>query len=204
MNGSFAIVAVLAASVSACTRAPDTNIELVVDSSDAAVVAETLHVLMERFDEHYPGKAVAHVDGSVIMITFTHFAPDPEVVRYCYSTPGRVRADLAGPSTPNRGAILFSEREIADASVSFRNARPALNIRLTQAGGERMQRLTTRNIGGRAQLLLDNRVLYQATIATALRDSFSIEPDMEVQPMKALAVILRSGALPAHVSERAR
>jgi hypothetical protein len=43
-----------------------------------------------------------------------------------------------------------------------------------------------------------------AETLSVLHEWFSIEPDMEVKRMQALAIILRSGALPAHVSERPR
>jgi preprotein translocase subunit SecD len=203
MNKLFATVA-LTASVVACTPAPDATVELLVDSSDAAVVAETRRILLERFGE-YHARIESKVEGSVVTVTFKHGAPDPAVVRYLYSTPGKLRTSLSGPSIPGE-AVLFTDRDLEDVRAGVDESGSAvLNIRLTPAGGKRMLRLTGRHVGAAAHTVLDGRTLFDARIQSVLSDSFRITlQDQDRERAHALAVILQAGALPACVSERAR
>lgn len=79
--------------------------------------------------------------------------------------------------------------------------RHVVRLRLTPAAGDRVLALTTRNVGKTARLTLDGRLLLEATITGVLRDSFQItSPEQETEKAMALAVVLRSGALPAVVS----
>jgi len=77
--------AVLVAALAACTPVPDTTLKLVVDSSDAQVVEETRRILLKRFDDEYPDRVEANVEGSAISVTFKHTSPDRELVRYLYT-----------------------------------------------------------------------------------------------------------------------
>lgn len=192
-----------AVSILACTPTPDTTLELLVDSSDAAVVAETQRVLLKRFDDEYPGLVEAKAEGSVITVTFKHTSPDRELVRYLYGTPGRLRATVFAASLPDHGAVLFDNRAIDTVVLGVNDAGPVLNVRLTKSGGERMQRLTSRNIGLKAHISLDGRALFDAPVMGTLGDTFVIEQiDPDPAKARALATVVRSGALPAYVSER--
>ncbi|HKS55760.1 MAG TPA: hypothetical protein VJS12_10765 [Steroidobacteraceae bacterium] len=193
-------VALTAASALACRPTPDTFIQLVVDSSDAAVIAETERVLLKRFDDEYPGVVEAKTEGSVITVAFRHTTPDRELVHALYAMPGRLRATI-----PDLGAILFTTRDIADANIAYREKEYMLRIKLVPAAKQRIQRLTTQAVGNIAQLEVDGHVWVRATISSPMSDSMQVPlPGATEVDARALSIVLRSGAhLPAQVSQRA-
>lgn len=191
--------AVLTTAVAACSPAPDTTLKLVADTSDAQAIEETRRILLERFDDEYPQRVEASVEGSVISVTFKRTSPDRALVQYLYQTPGRLQMTI-----PERGAILFTTRDVHDARSAYRDSQSFLYLQLAPAAAERLQRLTGKSIGARAQLVVDGRVLSEARIESALPGALEVTlPGAKPEEARQLAIILRSGGhLPAFVSER--
>jgi hypothetical protein len=194
-----AIVLVIAALVAGCARPPDVTLNLRVDTTDPVVVAEVRRILLFRFGEFrssFFSSIESKVDGSRLSFLFKGGAPAQSILPYLYKTSGRVRATLV--ESP---AVLFTHQDIEQAALAYENESHVVRLRLTPAAGDRVLALTTRNVGKTARLTLDGRLLLEATITGVLRDSFQItSPEQETEKAMALAVVLRSGALPAVVS----
>jgi preprotein translocase subunit SecD len=63
---------------------------------------------------------------------------------------------------PDRGAVLFTTRDIQDATSAYRDEQYALMIRLTPAAAQRMQQVTRTSVGSIAELAMDGQVLVSA------------------------------------------
>jgi len=187
------------AALQACSLEPDFELALEVDSSDPAVVEQTKGVLAARFDEFRPtllSRRSSIVEGSTIRFTFKNGAPEPKVLEYLYTTPGRVRAALV----TERFNAWFTDKDISDARVVYRDSMLTLQVRLTPEAGQRMLRLTTENLGEVVAMTLDGETLMEARINGAFGDRFEIAgQELDTDLALALTVILRTGALPADV-----
>lgn len=201
MKNSLIIpVVAITALLTGCDRAPDLVLTLAVDSRDTAVVESARQILLSRFNEFRPSflsSITSKIDGSGITFTFYGGAPSDDTIKYLYRTRGKVRAVLSDSTT-----ILFTDRDIEEARLIYSDSRFDIALRLSQEAGERVLRLTTKNIGKSARITLDNAVLLDARIQDALRDSFQLTaPHQDDEQNRALVVVLRSGALPAQVSD---
>jgi preprotein translocase subunit SecD len=85
--------------------------------------------------------------------------------------------------------------------VAYRDSQPVLRLRLTAEAGERLARLTSRNVGRVMTVTLDGETLFEATVQSALATSLEIT-GVEVDELRALSVVLRAGALPEGVATR--
>jgi len=89
----------------------------------------------------------------------------------------------------------------------LRNARPGqdefrkweTSFTLTQDGGHRFERFTEANIGNRLAVVLDNQIRSVATIQARIGDSGRITNVGTEQEASDLALVLRSGSLPAGI-----
>src|SRR5579864_1605856 len=70
---------------------------------------------------------------------------------------------------------------------------------LTQDGGQRFERFTEANIGNRLAVVLDNQIRSVATIQARISDSGRITNVGSEQEASDLALVLRSGSLPAGI-----
>jgi preprotein translocase subunit SecD len=83
------------------------------------------------------------------------------------------------------------------------NGRPAVGFNLTAEGSRRFERLTEQNIGKRLAIALDGRIQSAPGIETRISDSAIIKggpAGFAPQEARDLALVLRSGALPATVN----
>jgi preprotein translocase subunit SecD len=89
----------------------------------------------------------------------------------------------------------------------LRNARPGqdefhkfeTSFTLSQDGGRRFERFTEANIGNRLAVVLDNQIRSVATIQSRISDSGRITNVGSEQEASDLALVLRSGSLPASI-----
>lgn len=79
------------------------------------------------------------------------------------------------------------------------NNRPAVRFNLTGEGGRRFAAFTGSHINDRLAVVLDNKVQEVATIQEQIKDDGRITGAFTEQQSKDLAMILRSGALPAGI-----
>jgi preprotein translocase subunit SecD len=124
--------------------------------------------------------------------------PDSEIV------PGQASASQG--EGPRQGYYLLtrasavSGRDLKDASPgSNENGQPAVHFNLTREGGNRFYNFTSAHVGDYLAVVLDGRVRSVASIREPIRDSGQISGSMDDQQAKDLAMVLRSGALPAGI-----
>jgi len=92
-------------------------------------------------------------------------------------------------------------KDLRDATTGTdENGQPEVNFTLTNEGGQRFYSFTSQHIGDSLAVVLDNKVQEVASIKEPIRDSGRISGGrMTQQQAKDLAMILRSGALPAGI-----
>jgi preprotein translocase subunit SecD len=94
-----------------------------------------------------------------------------------------------------------SGKDLRDAREgSDQNGQPDVNFTLTGEGGQRFYNFTSAHVGESLAVVLDNKVQEVANIKEPIRDQGQISGgSMSAQQAKDLAMILRSGALPAGI-----
>jgi preprotein translocase subunit SecD len=118
---------------------------------------------------------------------------------------------LPGNSSPGAGesqqwflvsrvsAVSGKDLRSADPSRD-QNGQPSVHFNLTGEGGQRFYNFTSAHVGDSLAVVLDNKVQEVANIKEPIRDTGEISGGrMSDQAAKDLAMILRSGALPAGV-----
>ena len=91
-------------------------------------------------------------------------------------------------------------RDLRDAQPRpDENGRPSVNFSLTRDGAARFGRVTGANIGKQLAIILDNRVVSAPVIQGQITDNGRITGSFTPQQAADLALVLRSGALPASI-----
>ncbi len=91
-------------------------------------------------------------------------------------------------------------RDLRDAQMTRdENNRPAIKFSLTGEGGKRFGSFTGSHINDALAVVLDNKVESVANIQEQIRDEGRITGNFSEQEAKDLAMVLRSGALPAGI-----
>jgi preprotein translocase subunit SecD len=119
--------------------------------------------------------------------------PDMEVV------PG----STGNPADP--GGFFLVRRVAAVTGNDLRNARPStdplnlpmVSFTLNSQGASKFYRVTSENIGRQLAIVLDNRVVSAPVIEGAISADGQITGSFTQQEVQDLALVLRSGALPA-------
>ena len=97
-------------------------------------------------------------------------------------------------------ASAVTGRDLRDAQPSRdENGRPDVNFTLTAEGGRRFFNFTSAHVRDYLAVVLDNKVQEVATINEPIHDQVRISGSFTEQQAKDLAMILRSGALPASI-----
>ncbi len=112
------------------------------------------------------------------------------------------------PSMDEEGVYYILERravvtgeQLVDAQPAFdQNGRPAVNFRFNPPGGAAFGRYTAANIGNPFAIVLDNEVISAPVIQSHIPGgSGIITGNFTVEESSQLAILLRSGALPAEI-----
>jgi len=112
------------------------------------------------------------------------------------------------PSADEAGVFYVLERRptvtgerLVDARAGFdRNGLPAVDFRFDAVGGAKFGEYTSKNVGKRFAIVLDGEVISAPRIIQAiLGGSGQITGSFSVQSAGTLAILLRSGALPAQI-----
>jgi preprotein translocase subunit SecD len=97
-----------------------------------------------------------------------------------------------------KSRVELSGENLTDAQPSFQDNEPVVSFRLDGAGARTFGRLTQDNVGKLFAILLDDRVISAPRIREPiLGGSGVISGSFTVESANELAVLLRSGALPA-------
>jgi preprotein translocase subunit SecD len=111
----------------------------------------------------------------------------------------------AGTRNPTAFYVLARRSEVSgsdikDASMTRDdNGRPAVTFNLTRAAGDKFYRFSSANVGNMLAIVLDNKVRENANILEPLRDQVRITGAFSEEAARDLALVLRSGALPASI-----
>lgn len=126
--------------------------------------------------------------------------PDSEIVR------GRSSAGSQSGEGPRDGYYLLtrasavSGRDLKTAQPGANeNGQPAVHFNLTREGGNRFYSFTSQHVNDYLAVVLDGKVRSVASIREPIRDQGQISGSMDEQQSKDLAMVLRSGALPAGI-----
>ncbi len=127
--------------------------------------------------------------------------PDTELL------PGRTNRGGADSAEGPSQAYYIVTKSSAVSGRDLRDARPgqnqngqsAVNFTLTRDGGNRFYSFTSAHVNDYLAVVLDGKVREVASIREPIRDSGEISGGMNEQQSKDLAMILRSGALPAGI-----
>ena len=124
--------------------------------------------------------------------------PPDEMLLKGHGIPGSSEGEewyIVSRTSAVRGKDLRDAREGTD-----QNGQPDVNFTLTNDGGRRFYNFTSQHIGDDLAVVLDNQVQEVANIHDSIRDQGQISGGrMTEQQAKDLALILRSGALPAGI-----
>jgi len=97
-------------------------------------------------------------------------------------------------------ASAVTGRDLRTAEPSRdENGQPAVHFNLTGEGGRRFGTFTAAHVGDNLAVVLDNKVQEVAVIKEQIRDTGVINGRFSEQEAKDLAMVLRSGALPAGI-----
>jgi preprotein translocase subunit SecD len=97
-------------------------------------------------------------------------------------------------------ASAVTGRDLRNAEQSRdENAQPSVSFTLTNEGGRRFAAFTGAHVGENLAVVLDNKVQEVAVIKEQIHDNGVINGRFTEQEAKDLAMILRSGALPAGI-----
>jgi preprotein translocase subunit SecD len=116
--------------------------------------------------------------------------------------------NVVHPSADEDGVYYLLERravvsgeQLVDAQPSFdQNGRPAVNFRFNPQGGAAFGRYTAANIGNPFAIVLDGEVISAPVIQSHIPGgSGIITGNFTVEESTRLAILLRSGALPAEI-----
>lgn len=87
---------------------------------------------------------------------------------------------------------------LTDAGVAYQDGAPVVTFKFDSLGGKKFGEVTKNNIGEQLAIVLDNEVISAPTIQSAiLGGSGIITGNFDVKSANDLALLLRSGALPA-------
>jgi len=100
-----------------------------------------------------------------------------------------------------RRAPAVTGHDLKNARVTpDRTGAPAVEFFLTATGADRFAKLTGENVGKRLAIVLDGRVVSAASIHETIRERGIIQGRFTEEKADALALVLRSGALPARMT----
>jgi preprotein translocase subunit SecD len=119
--------------------------------------------------------------------------------------PGDVEDELGRKSGVEYYAVgknvPVSGRDLKNARVQKgRVNEPVIGFSLTPEGAPKFGQLTADNIGRRLAIVLDNKIVSAPTINSRIDDSGIIEGSFTNQSASDLALVLRSGSLPASLT----
>lgn len=99
-----------------------------------------------------------------------------------------------------KNAVEIDGSSLVNATVSIHNAEVGVNFELDSIGARRFAEITRANVGKPFAIVLDNKVLSAPTIKEPiLGGSGVISGSFTLETAKELALLLRSGALPASI-----
>jgi preprotein translocase subunit SecD len=107
-----------------------------------------------------------------------------------------------GGQIPVQKRVMVAGEDLTDAQTGFdQNGQPDVNFRFNLRGGQQFGKVTSENVGRPFAIVLDGKVISAPRILGPITGgSGQITGNFSVQEADNLAVLLRSGALPAKLT----
>jgi preprotein translocase subunit SecD len=145
---------------------------------------------------------------AVLELTLVEAGPAADQASLLQGTGGQVPPDLevVGGAAPGMGAAYYLVRKVpAVTGRDLRNARqtldefnkPAVSFSLNSEGAVKFGRVTGENVGRYLAIVLDNQVMSAPRVEGQIEREGRITGTFTPQEANDLALVLRSGALPA-------
>jgi len=122
---------------------------------------------------------------------------DLEVITGKLSSDGSRTYYLVPKFTDVTGKMLVDASSRVGGKIGIQHV---VEFKFSSEGGEKFYELTSRNFGRRLAVVLDDEVIMDAKINSAIRTDGVIEGGLTSESAKELAVLLRSGALVAPIT----
>ncbi|MBQ9235218.1 MAG: protein translocase subunit SecD [Alphaproteobacteria bacterium] len=197
--------------------------EVALNNLKARVVDQSIEIVRRRIDELGTKEPLIQSQGTGRIVVQLPGLQNPEQVKVLLGKTAKMSFHLvdgnARMSDAKRGALggkyklVYGEagepyfvtrkpvvggENLVDAQPSFQNGEAVVSFRFNSLGGKKFGEVTKNNIGERLAIVLDNEVISAPTIQSAIMGgSGVITGNFTIQSANDLALLLRSGALPA-------
>ena len=187
------------------------------------IVEQSIEIVRRRIDELGTKEPVIQSQGSDRIVVQLPGLQNPEYVKTLLGKTAKMsfhlvdsrstaaeakRGKLSSSSKLAQGSAgeyyvisrkpIISGENLVDAQPSFQEGEPVVSFKFNSLGGKKFGEVTKNNIGERLAIVLDNEVISAPTIQSAiLGGSGIISGSFTVESANDLALLLRSGALPA-------
>lgn len=187
------------------------------------IVDQSIEIVRRRIDELGTKEPVIQSQGSDRIVVQLPGLQNPEYVKNLLGKTAKMSFHLVDSSTTaaeaRRGKLpagsklvqgsegeyyvvgrkpVVSGENLIDAQPSFQEGDPVVSFKFNALGGKKFGEVTKNNIGERLAIVLDNEIISAPTIQSAiLGGSGIISGSFTVKSANDLALLLRSGALPA-------
>lgn len=192
------------------------------------VIAQTIEVVRRRVDETGTTEPIIQRQGDDRIVLQVPGEQDPGRLKKLLSRTARLSFHLVdvniGPAEQATGQIPINVRmlpmlndpnrvlavrtdeivggdNLVDAQTNFQDANSVVAFRFDSAGGKRFGEATRQNVGRPIAIVLDGKIISAPVVREPiLGGRGTISGDFSVQEATDLALLLRSGALPASLT----
>lgn len=196
--------------------------EFALNQLKAKVVEQSIEIVRRRIDELGTKEPVIQGQGRDRIVVQLPGLQNPEAVKVLLgktakmsfhmvdsrSTAADARRGMLSSSSRlvsgDGGTYVISRKPVVggenliDAQVAYQDGAPVVSFKFNTIGGKKFGEATKNNVGERLAIVLDNEVISAPTIQSAiLGGSGVITGNFDVKSANDLALLLRSGALPA-------
>ena len=197
--------------------------DIALNQMKAKIVEQSIEIVRRRIDELGTKEPVIQSQGTSRIVVQLPGLQNPEYVKTLLGKTAKMSFHLvdstARASDAKRGMlggkykIAYGEmgepyvitrkpvvggENLVDAQPSFQEGQAVVSFKFNSLGGKKFGEVTKNNIGERLAIVLDNEVISAPTIQSAIMGgSGVITGNFTVKSANDLALLLRSGALPA-------
>lgn len=197
--------------------------EVALNELQIKIVTQSIEVVRKRIDELGTKEPVIQRQGTDRIVVQLPGVQNPEYVKTLLGKTAKLTFHLVDSRTSasdaRRGKISSGSRvvrgsdgvqyvierkpavtgeHLVDSQPSFgEGGEPVVSFKFDSMGGKKFGEVTKNNIGERLAVVIDNEVITAPNINSAIQGSGQISGNFTVQSANELAMMLRSGALPA-------
>ena len=197
--------------------------DVALNQMKAKVVDQSIEIVRRRIDELGTKEPVIQRQGSDRIVVQLPGLQNPEYVKTLLGKTAKMSFHMVDSRSTaadaRRGKLSSASRlvngsegetyvisrkpvvggeNLIDAQPSFQDGEPVVSFKFNSLGGKKFGEATKNNIGERLAIVLDNEVISAPVIQSAiLGGSGIISGNFTVKSASDLALLLRSGALPA-------